>query len=70
MIGRVYFFKSEQYGLISIEGDGREFFFSARSIIGEVRRGDEVEFWLGDGRSPGQLIAVDVRPAEGLYGRP
>jgi hypothetical protein len=42
-----------------------DFFFLPSDVIGEVRSGDEVDFWLADSTShPGELVAVEVKRRE------
>jgi len=56
------FLRDKNYGFV--ENEGGEWFFHSSQVIGdaaELRRGDEVEFWLDDDRRRGGLIAVDVR---------
>jgi len=61
MQGRVKFFNEEKgFGFVSNEAGA--WFFHRTGILGEpAAAGDEVEFWLDDGRKPGELVAVDVQ---------
>ena len=66
MLGTVKFFLPERYfGFISNEGG--EWFFHGSAIIGRPpERGEEVDFWLGDGtgKRQGGLMAVEVNVRE------
>jgi hypothetical protein len=56
-----------RFGFIKEWGCGRltRFFFLASAVIGEVRSGDQVDYWLADDdRRPGELIAVQVQSRE------
>jgi cold shock CspA family protein len=54
------FFPDKGFGFIWTEA--AEWFFHESQVIGEVRRGDFVEFWLDDDpRHRSELIAVEVR---------
>ena len=62
MFGVVDEFFPDKYGFIEAEGGGR-YFFSIRSVIGEISQGDKVEFSTEDDirRKPGDVIAVNVQ---------
>ena len=60
MQGRVRFFNVDRgYGFVHNEAGS--WWFHATYCIGEPpAAGDEVEFWLADGRYEGEVVAVDV----------
>jgi cold shock CspA family protein len=64
MIGTVKFFEPDKfYGFVVNEGG--EWFFDGKFVIGDApKKGDEVEFWLEDGNSGHELMAVDVHVIE------
>jgi len=59
MQGRVKSYHADKcWGFVWTEAG--DFYFHRVNVIGEVRSGDEVEFWLDDGRR-GDLVAVEVK---------
>ncbi len=50
--------EQKRYGFIRNESG--DWFFHKDNVIGEVRRADDVECWLAEGRR-GELVAVEVR---------
>ncbi len=60
MIGTIKNWISERgFGFIWTEAG--EFFFHETDVLGEVRRGDPVSFWLDDDERRGNLRAVEVQ---------
>jgi cold shock CspA family protein len=65
VIGHVKLILREKgYGFISTEAG--DFFFHGSQVIGQVQRGDVVEFWLGEIMRHGSpaLVAVEVQKHE------
>lgn len=62
MIGKVTRFDG-RWGFIK-SSDDVSFFFHASGVIGEVRYGDEVDYWLDDDPHHEGLRAVEVRRRE------
>ena len=55
----VFFDQTRKYGFVANEAG--QWFFHARQTIGEVQKGDVVEFWLNDSPVREGLEAVEVR---------